>query len=849
MKIYRQRLDEPMPVFGLLLVPHGKKWSLLCATSYKGGRVVGNGLIAMGPEGDSLVFHDQLILKNTFSVCRIGDSPGKILAASARGLFVVDNGLQGWEPLCPGLDGVSINGVLPTPDGRIWFFGDDIAGYVDPDGKTQRLGVGPGYGWHEANVLSAVLIPGAVLMGRDIATADIWGLGSLVVFAPKDTREGIQTWGPQNVVVTDKGDLVISLEGKSGSSSSPSYIQSLCARGNYLGITTMNSSSLYQYEGQIDGKNQRWRLVAEGGGGLICTFPPCKEPMLWVGRDYGGIEVLKPKEEMYADAKHWKELAQQLNQELSSYSHIAAFDFAPGLVAVGTEDKGLVVFEIEGQTQLAKQPEIKGGTSPHPTESGQSKTKEILKRLKGIVQAMAGSQKYYYEIDDEMSGGHGHYVMPFDRNLFPLTRDYLNCFYQCENTPELFQYLIESLSAESDMATFLAVQFLEEFLWDREPVVTVETIIKNPWLDCIMKLRGYKPKSTNDYKQALERNLSNWDPKNERKSSLKSFEEIICDIDQNGMSALHHTARNGNYTLCNSIIENGADVNLKDNFGSTALHMATKAHNKDVCDLLISKDAEVNAKDNDGFSPLHIAAMAGHSEFCGLLLKYGAEVNLIDGKGSSPLHIAAQHGNSGVCEILFKYGANPNSINNENMSPLHIAAQNGNNEVCMILLKYGANAKAINKEKKTPLNIARENGHLHTFDVLYVGSDVEKFHEYVKFEKINALKKIISDNPSLLNERDRDGKTALFFAVENKQKDAVEFLLANGADANIKDIYNAYPLHYAASLGNVEIVISLAEKVNNINERDKNNWTALKYAVINCLDEIAIILRQHGGVE
>lgn len=52
-------------------------------------------------------------------------------------------------------------------------------------------------------------------------------------------------------------------------------------------------------------------------------------------------------------------------------------------------------------------------------------------------------------------------------------------------------------------------------------------------------------------------------------------------------------------------------MNAKDNSGNTALHVAAESGEEDVAKILIENGADVNFKNDFKETPLHIAAMYG----------------------------------------------------------------------------------------------------------------------------------------------------------------------------------------------------------------------------------------------
>ena len=87
---------------------------------------------------------------------------------------------------------------------------------------------------------------------------------------------------------------------------------------------------------------------------------------------------------------------------------------------------------------------------------------------------------------------------------------------------------------------------------------------------------------------------------------------------------LHLAAMNGNIAEIKRLIDDGADVNAKTEYGQTPLHFAAVNGHTETALALIKAGADINAKQKDGWTPLHFAARQGHTETALALIKAGA---------------------------------------------------------------------------------------------------------------------------------------------------------------------------------------------------------------------------------
>tara|TARA_B100001113_G_scaffold308361_1_gene270491 strand:- start:2939 stop:6778 length:3840 start_codon:yes stop_codon:yes gene_type:complete len=219
-----------------------------------------------------------------------------------------------------------------------------------------------------------------------------------------------------------------------------------------------------------------------------------------------------------------------------------------------------------------------------------------------------------------------------------------------------------------------------------------------------------------------------------------------------------------------TLIENGANVNVRGTNETTPLHNAVKADYIYGIHVLCNNGANVNARDNRGNLPIHYTSY-GNGKSASILIENGANVNVNNNNLSTPVYIAIDFENDKVVDVLLKNGANISKKNFDGLNALMFSVtkdfqdRNAGINILRMLLEHPDTD--INELEVIDTSAGHEG-----YTLLYMAVS----HNYV--DKVRLL---VDMGAKVNPERGNLGITPLRKAINEGFVDIVEILLENGA--------------------------------------------------------------------
>ncbi len=297
------------------------------------------------------------------------------------------------------------------------------------------------------------------------------------------------------------------------------------------------------------------------------------------------------------------------------------------------------------------------------------------------------------------------------------------------NEAKIFETEIEKLIPISDASIlewqkntiFSFVDFINSIIDDIPTSVEKSDFQKftNSY-SSIEELLGKINFSVNKYKQLLAFSYIVKEQKEELASLLKTGLSIDDIYLNSGITLLYAALSLGKLSMVNLLCERGVNVDaaIKDNATTPLLYSSFRNY-IDVAESLINWGANPNIKDVNGNSPLILASSKGNIEIVKLLIKANAKLDEQNNSGNTALikaYLARKANNQiedkngktadlkktylSLIELLLKNGANPYIFNKKNQSLLSIAKLDNELELIEILMKYNEldNTKIIKED-------------------------------------------------------------------------------------------------------------------------------------------------------
>ena len=294
------------------------------------------------------------------------------------------------------------------------------------------------------------------------------------------------------------------------------------------------------------------------------------------------------------------------------------------------------------------------------------------------------------------------------------------------------------------------------------------------------------------------------------RSLLTSQPNLVSEVGPLGWTSLHIAALTNQPVIAQTLAENKAEIDARDEFGNTSLIWATYFGYTKVVEVLLKHKPNLDLPSNQvntvqgitGNSALDFAIKRGFTQIATMLIENGASTGTTKWYGETPLHLAANAGNAEVTRDLIAHGANVDALTNSKMSPLQLAVAGDSPETVHVLIAAGAHLEAPNAGGGNLFHLWAVKGNSNIADELVAAG-------------VNPLAK------------DQGGKQPLEIAINSKQLRAVEWLADHKADMNAKNNDGLTPLHCAVFRGGKDVVQYLLDHNADINATDKQGCTPL----------------------
>lgn len=360
-------------------------------------------------------------------------------------------------------------------------------------------------------------------------------------------------------------------------------------------------------------------------------------------------------------------------------------------------------------------------------------------------------------------------------------------------------------------------------------------------------------------------------------NELISHEVDLNVKDKNGRTPLHLAAREGKLEVLQALCATGkVEVNILDKFGRTPLFESILSDRVEIVSELLSNKADPNICSQTGQSPRYVAVKKGNDQIASLLNVAGGKI-IVKGSASLqengaydrdlPLHVAIASKNYAEIQKSLLNGVSLDGKDSDGYTPLILALMTKQESVIMSLLDAGCSVTESDNSIITPLHYAAQLEDPQILQmILRRGGSVFAEDIYGRIPLHFAasagtdlvIQKLLSDPKTCdrqINYGNRQQVTPLQEAISKQHVSTVSLLLKHGAVPMTLDVQKCSSFHYAARVGNLDILNLLFTDNPSkelallaINLTDIEGRTPLYYAIAHGHKEVEKSLVEQGAV-
>ena len=189
-------------------------------------------------------------------------------------------------------------------------------------------------------------------------------------------------------------------------------------------------------------------------------------------------------------------------------------------------------------------------------------------------------------------------------------------------------------------------------------------------------------------------------------------------------TGLHAAAARGDAPAIERLVNDGADMDVRDSNRRTPLHVAAFTKQDAAAVKLMSLGADPNALDGQRYDIVTIASVADDLPMLKTALKGGGKATNITSPYDGTALIAAAHlGHDEVVRTLIAAGAPLDHVNNLGWTALIesiVLGDGGKRHIACLeaLVKAGANVNIADRSGATPLTLAKRRGYAEMVAIL-----------------------------------------------------------------------------------------------------------------------------------